>query len=383
MILASIDDYRTLARKRLPHFLFEYIDGGAFSETTLRNNSADLQTIALRQRVLRDVSSISTATTLFGKEYAMPLGLSPVGIAGLNARRGEVQAAQAAEEAGVPFCLSTVSACSIDEVRAGVKNPFWFQLYMIKDRGFLREILARAKAAGTDTLLFTVDMPVPATRYRDMRSGLSSGSILQRKITRARHVLTCPHWAWDVGLFGRPHTLGNIAPVLGDNAGIDEFWSWLANNFDPTVTWADIDRIRAEWDGTFVIKGILDPEDAKQAATLGADGIIVSNHGGRQLDGALSAIRALPRIADAVSNDLSIIMDSGVRSGLDVVRALALGANFVMIGRPWVYALAARQKKGVSEVLDIFKNEMRVAMALSGCTSIENVRNNGIAQSAE
>jgi L-lactate dehydrogenase (cytochrome) len=383
MILANIDDYRTLARKRLPHFLFEYIDGGAFSETTLRNNSADLQTIALRQRVLRDVSSISTATTLFGKKYAMPLGLSPVGIAGLNARRGEVQAAQAAEEAGVPFCLSTVSACSIDEVRAGVQNPFWFQLYMIKDRGFLREILARAKAAGTDTLLFTVDMPVPATRYRDMRSGLSSGSILQRKITRAGQVLTRPHWAWDVGLLGRPHTLGNIAPVLGDNAGIDEFWSWLANNFDPTVTWSDIDRIRAEWDGKFVIKGILDPEDAKQAATIGADGIIVSNHGGRQLDGALSAIRALPKIANAVGDDLSIIMDSGVRSGLDVVRALALGANFVMIGRPWVYALAARQKKGVREVLDIFKNEMRVAMALSGCTSIENIRNDGIVHLAE
>ena len=383
MILANIDDHRTLARKRLPHFLFEYIDGGAFSETTLRNNSTDLQTIALRQRVLRDVSSVSTATTLFGKNYAMPLGLSPVGIAGLNARRGEVQAAQAAEEAGVPFCLSTVSACSIDEVRAGVKNPFWFQLYMIKDRGFLREILARAKAAGTNTLLFTVDMPVPATRYRDMRSGLSSGSMFQRKITRARQVLMRPQWAWDVGLLGRPHTLGNIAPVLGDNAGIDEFWSWLANNFDPTVTWADIDRIRTEWDGNFVIKGILDPEDAKQAATLGADGIIVSNHGGRQLDGALSAIRALPKIADAVGDDLSIIMDSGIRSGLDVVRALALGANFVMIGRPWVYALAARQKKGVRDVLDIFKNEMRVAMALSGCTSIENIRNDGIVQLAE
>lgn len=378
MILANVEDYRRLARKRLPHFLFEYIDGGAFSETTLRNNTADLQTIALRQRVLRDVSSVSTATTLFGQEYAMPLGLSPVGIAGLNARRGEVQAAQAAEEAGIPFCLSTVSACSIDEVRAGVNNPIWFQLYMIKDRGFLREILARVKAAGSNTLLFTVDMPVPATRYRDMRSGLSSGSLLQRKITRARQVLTRPHWAWDVGLLGRPHNLGNIAPVLGDNAGIDEFWSWLANNFDPTVTWADIDRVRSEWDGTFVIKGILDPDDAKQAATIGADGIIVSNHGGRQLDGALSSIRALPKIADAVSGDLCIIMDSGIRSGLDIVRALALGADFTMIGRPWVYALAARQKKGVKEILDIFKNEMRVAMALSGSTSINAVQSSDL-----
>jgi len=373
MILASIDDYRKLARKRLPHFLFEYIDGGAFSETTLRNNSADLQTIALRQRVLQDVSSISTSTSLFGQDYAMPLGLSPIGIAGLNARRGEVQAAQAAEEAGVPFCLSTVSACSINEVRAGVQNPIWFQLYMIKDRGFLREILARAKAAGSNTLLFTVDMPVPATRYRDMRSGLSSGTLLQRKLTRIGQIMTCPHWAWNVGLFGRPHTLGNIAPVLGENAGIDEFWSWLAKNFDPTVTWKDIDRIRQEWDGNFVIKGILDPEDAKLANQIGADGIIVSNHGGRQLDGALSSIKALPKIADAVGDDLTILMDSGIRSGLDVVRALASGAKGVMIGRPWVYALAARQKTGVTEILDIFKNEMRVAMALSGCTSIANI----------
>lgn len=373
MILANIDDYRELARRRLPHFLFEYIDGGAFSETTLRNNASDLQKIGLRQRVLRDVSQISTETELFGQKMAMPIALSPVGIAGLNARRGEVQAAQAAEAAGVPFCLSTVSACSIDEVRAGVNNPIWFQLYMIRDRGFLREMLARAKAAGTNTLLFTVDMPVPATRYRDMRSGLSYGSMFQRKLTRSLQVLKRPHWAWDVGLMGRPHSLGNIAPVLGDKAGIDEFWAWLGKNFDPTVTWADIDRIRAEWDGHFIIKGILDPEDAKQAATIGANGIIVSNHGGRQLDGASSAIRALPKVVDAVGDDLTVLMDSGIRSGLDVVRALALGAKAVMIGRPWVYALAAKQKTGVTEILNLFANEMRVAMALSGCTRIADI----------
>ncbi len=373
MILANIDDYRELARRRLPHFLFEYIDGGAFSETTLRNNMGDLQKIALRQRVLRDVSQISTETTLFGQKMSMPIGLSPVGIAGLNARRGEVQAAQAAEAAGVPFCLSTVSACSIDEVAAGVNNPVWFQLYMIRDRGFLRDMLARAKAAGTNTLLFTVDMPVPATRYRDMRSGLSYGSMFQRKVTRFGQVLRRPGWAWDVGVCGRPHSLGNIAPVLGENAGIDEFWAWLGKNFDPTVTWADIDRIRAEWDGHFIIKGILDPEDARTAAGIGCDGLIVSNHGGRQLDGASSAIRALPKVVDAVGDDLAVLMDSGIRSGLDVVRALALGAKAVMIGRPWVYALAARQKAGVSEVLNLFANEMRVAMALSGCTRIEDI----------
>ncbi len=373
MILANTDDYRLLAKKRLPHFLFEYIDGGAFSETTLGNNTRDLQQIALRQRVLRDVSDIDTQLELFGQTMSLPLGLSPVGIAGLNARRGEVQAARAAEDFGVPFCLSTVSACSIDEVRAGVSKPVWFQLYMIRDRGFLREMLARAKAAGTNNLLFTVDMPVPATRYRDMRSGLSYGSLWQRKLRRVGQVLTRPYWAWDVGLLGRPHNLGNIAPVLGEKAGIDDFWSWLGNNFDPRVTWEDIDRIRAEWDGNFIIKGILDPEDARQAQQIGCDGLIVSNHGGRQLDGALSSIKALPAIADAVGDSLPLILDSGVRSGLDIVRALAQGAKMVMIGRPWVYALAARQQQGVTEILEILAKEMRVAMALSGCRSLKEI----------
>ncbi|MBE8718096.1 FMN-dependent L-lactate dehydrogenase LldD [Cellvibrio polysaccharolyticus] len=373
MIPANYTDYRELARKRLPHFLFEYIDGGAFSETTLRHNEQDLQSIGVRQRVLRDISNVSTNTHLFGQDFALPIILAPVGIAGLNARRGEVQAAQAAEHKGIPFCLSTVSACAIDEVRSGVNQPIWFQLYMMRDRGFLREMLARAREAGSRTLLFTVDMPVPATRYRDIRSGLSGGSLIRRKLTRVTQVMRRPGWAWDVGLFGRPHTLGNIAPVLGDKAGIDEFWSWLGNNFDPTVTWKDIDRIREEWSGELIIKGILDPDDARQAAALGADGLIVSNHGGRQLDGASSSIRALPAIADAVGDDITVLMDSGIRSGLDVVRALALGAKAVMIGRPWVYALAARQRAGVEDLLDRFASEMRVVMALSGCNSLSDI----------
>lgn len=373
MIAASVEDYRLLARKRLPRFLFEYIDGGAFNETTLRANQCDFESVLLRQRVLRDVSAIDMSLQLFGRHLNMPLILAPVGIAGLNARRGEVQAAQAAEEAGVPFCLSTVSACAIDEVRSRISQPLWFQLYMIRDRGFLREMLARAREAGTETLVFTVDMPVPATRYRDIRTGLSGGSVWRRKLSRMAQVVTKPAWAWDVGLHGRPHTLGNIAPVLGESAGIDEFWGWLAKNFDPTVTWKDIDRIRAEWPGTFVIKGILDPEDARLAAGMGADGIVVSNHGGRQLDGASSSIRALPAIADKVGSDVTLLLDSGVRSGLDILRALALGASAVMIGRPWVYALAARQKRGVKELLQIFENELRVAMALTGNTRIADI----------
>ena len=373
MIPANIDDYRLLAKKRLPKYLFEYIDGGAFSETTLRNNTADLQKIALRQRVLRDISSVDTSCQLFGQDWKLPVVLAPVGIAGLNARRGEVLAAQAAEEKGVPFCLSTVSACSIEEVRKGVQNPIWFQLYMIKDRGFMDAMLDRAKAQGTDTLLFTVDMPVPSTRYRDIRSGLSGGSMFRRQSARFIQSAMSPAWAWDVGVMGRPHTLGNIAPVLGDNAGIDEFWAWLNQNFDASVTWKTLEMIRANWKGKLIIKGILDPEDAKEAAKLGADAVIVSNHGGRQLDGALSSIKALPAIADAVQGDIKILMDSGVRSGLDIVRAIALGADAVMIGRPWVYGLAAAKKKGVLDVLNILENEMRVAMALAGCTNLAAV----------
>lgn len=373
MIPANYADYRHLAKRRLPHFLFEYIDGGAFSESTLRHNEADLQAIGIRQRVLKDIGNVSTSTTLLEQHCELPIILAPVGIAGLNARRGEVQAARAAENKGVPFCLSTVSACAIDEVRKAVDKPIWFQLYMMRDRGFLRDMLATAREAGTNTLLFTVDMPVPATRYRDIRSGLSGGSALRRKATRFRQALLRPSWCWDVGLLGRPHNLGNIVPVLGQKAGIDEFWSWLGQNFDPTVTWKDIDRIRDEWPGDLVIKGILDPEDARQAASLGADGLIVSNHGGRQLDGASSSIRALPAIADAVGDDLTVLMDSGIRSGLDVVRALALGAKGVMIGRPWVYALAARQQAGVESLLEGFANEMRVAMALSGCNSLADI----------
>lgn len=372
MILANVEDYRTRARQRLPRFLFEYLDGGAFAETTLRANSRDLQQITLRQRVLRDVSAVSTQTELLGQLFALPLVLAPVGIAGLYARRGEVQGARAAAGAGIPFCLSTVSACALDEVAAGTNTPFWFQLYIMRDRGFLREILARARDSGVDTLVLTVDMPVPATRYRDMRSGLSGGRPFARKLQRMAQVLTRPHWAWDVGLHGRPHTLGNIAPVLGDNAGIDEFWGWMSQNFDPSVTWKDVEQVRAEWPGKLIIKGILDPEDARMAARVGADAIVVSNHGGRQLDGAPSAISALPRIADELSGDLTLLMDSGIRSGLDILRALALGADAVMAGRPWVYALAANGQQGVSDMVALLQRELTVAMALSGCTDVRD-----------
>ncbi len=373
MIAANVDDYRLLAKQRLPKFLFEYIDGGSFSETTLRNNCSDLQTIGLRQRVLRDISKIDTQVELFGQHLKLPIILGPIGIAGLNARRGEVLAAQAAQEQGVPFCLSTVSACSIEEVRAQIQDPIWFQLYMIKDRGFLNAMLERAAAAGTKTLMFTVDMPVPSSRYRDIRSGLSGGSAFRRQSARIFQSILRPAWAWDVGICGRPHSLGNIAHVLGKDAGIDEFWSWMGKNFDASVTWKTLEKIREQWKGNLIIKGILDPEDALEAKKMGADGLIVSNHGGRQLDGALSSIRALPPIADVIQGDIKILLDSGIRTGVDIVRALALGADATVIGRAWVYGLAAQKKQGVVNVLNILGNELRVAMALSGCSSLKDI----------
>ena len=379
MKAASAIDYRELARRRLPPFLFEYIDGGSYAEVTLRRNVADLEAIALRQRVLNDVSHIDLSTTLFGAAQAMPVALAPIGLAGMNARRGEVQAARAAEAAGVPFCLSTVSACPLDEVAAGVTKPFWFQLYMIRDRGFMRELLAKAKALGCNALVFTVDMPVPGSRYRDYHSGLAGAAGVLGAMRRVWQGVTHPRWAWDVGVCGRPHQLGNVAPVLGPNTGLEDFFAWMRNNFDPTVTWADLDFIRSVWDGPLIIKGILDPEDARAAAAVGADGIVVSNHGGRQLDGVLSTARALPAMADAVGDRLTVLADGGVRSGLDVVRMLALGARGVLLGRAWVYALAGGGQAGVAHVLRLIEAEMRVAMALTGCTRVDQIDRSRIA----
>lgn len=376
MKAASALDYRELARRRLPPFLFEYIDGGSYAEVTLRRNIADLEEVTLRQRVLRDVSTVSLDCALFGQRAAMPVILGPVGLAGMNARRGEVQAAQAAASAGVPFTLSTVSACTLEEVADRSADPFWFQLYMIRDRGFMRELLARARQAKCSALVFTVDMPVPGTRYRDYRSGLAGQPGLLGSFRRFAQALTHPGWAWDVGVRGRPHQLGNVAPVLGKNTGLEDFFAWMRGNFDPRVTWKDLDFVRDEWNGPLIIKGILDPDDAREAALTGADGIVVSNHGGRQLDGVLSSARALPPIAEAVADKVTVLADGGVRSGLDVVRMLALGAKGVMLGRAWAYALAAAGQKGVAHLLALLEAEMRVAMALTGVTKVDEINHN-------
>jgi L-lactate dehydrogenase (cytochrome) len=363
---ASVSDYRALAKARLPHFLFEYLDGGSYDEVTLRRNVADLQSVALRQRVLRDVSNIELSTELFGQRWNMPVGLGPVGLSGLYARRGEVQAAKAAAAAGVPFSLSTLSACSIAEVARAA--PLWFQLYIVKDREFVRDMLARASDSGCGALLLTVDLAVPGTRYRDYRSGLS-GSIRGRA-SRAAQVLTRPDWAWDVAVHGRPLTMGNLEPLLGSGAALADLMGWVGKNFDASVSWKDVEWVRSQWKGPLVIKGLLDPDDAREAAASGADGIVVSNHGGRQLDGVSSTARALPRVADAIGGKMPVLVDGGVRCGLDVVRMLALGADFVLLGRAWAYALAAAGEGGVAHVLKLIDSEMRVAMALTGCTTI-------------
>lgn len=290
MIIASSTDYRLAAKRRLPPFLFHYIDGGAYAEKTLRRNVEDLAAVALRQRVLKDMSQLDTSIELFGERLSIPVALSPVGLTGMYARRGEVQAARAADKFGIPFCMSSVSVCAIEEVAPKINRPMWFQLYVLKDRGFMKNALERAQAAGCSTLVFTVDMPVPGARYRDMHSGMSGPHAKWRRYLQS---VLRPQWAWDVGIHGKPHDLGNISTYLGKATGLEDYMGYLGANFDPSISWKDLEWIREFWKGPMLIKGILDPEDAKDAVRFGADGIVVSNHGGRQLDGVLSSAHAM------------------------------------------------------------------------------------------
>lgn len=366
MIVSAPSDYREAARRRLPRFLFDYIDGGAVAENTMNANATELASVALRQRVLCGAGEPTLATTILDASWAMPVALGPVGATGMYARRGEVQAARAASRAGIPYTLSTVSVCSIEEVASQASGALWSQLYVLKDRGYMRNALERAWAAGMKTLVFTVDMPIPGSRYRDNRSGMSGPHATLRQYLQA---CTHPRWAMNVGLAGRPLSFGNIEAYTGHKMTMDDYMGFISNNFDPSIAWHDLEWIRDSWQGKLIIKGILDADDARNAVRLGADGIVVSNHGGRQLDGAIPTARALPRVVDAVGDDLTVLADSGVRSGVDVIRLLALGAKGVLLGRVYIYALAAAGEAGVAHLLRLFAEDMKVTMTLTGATS--------------
>ena len=364
-------DRRDAARRRLPRFLFDYIDGGSYAEDTARDNIAALRSVKLQQRVLRDATGATTDLTLLGQRLALPIILGPVGLTGMYARRGEVQAARAARRSGIPYALSTVGVCAMEEVAAGAPDAnLWFQLYVLRDRAFMADALARADALGITTLVFTVDMPVPGARYRDARSGMSGRFAAQR---RALQAIAHPRWSWNVGLRGRPHDLGNISRFRGHRTGLQDYIGWLSANFDPSITWRDLEWLRGAWPHQIVIKGVLSVEDARGAQSFGADAIVVSNHGGRQLDGVPATADALPAVADAVGGAMPILVDSGIRSGLDVVRMLALGADAVLLGRSYIYALAADGEDGVVALIEAMRREITVAMTLTGARSVAEI----------
>lgn len=363
---ASVMDYRELARKKLPRQLFDYIDGGAYAESTMRANVEDLRRINLRQRILRDVSDIDLGVEVLGERLSLPVILGPVGLVGMFSRRGEVQAAKAAQQEGVRFCESTVSVCSIEEVRQATSVPFWFQLYVMRDRGYAEELMGRARAAGCSVLVLTVDLAVVGARYRDTRNGMMDSISGAKKLLRAWDLVSHPGWLSDVAMRGKPLTFGNLEAAVPGARSPSGFKDWVDGQFDPSVTWDDLAWVRKHWAGKLVLKGILDVEDARRASDVGADGIVVSNHGGRQLDDVRSTASALPPIAETVGDRLEVLVDGGIRSGLDVVKMLSLGAKACLLGRAWTYAVAGGGQEGVAHALRIIREEMTVAMALTG-----------------
>lgn len=371
MIISAPTDYREAARRRLPRFLFDYIDGGAVTEHTMKSNAEALQSIALRQRVLQGAGAPTLGADILGSRWGLPIALGPVGATGMYARRGEVQVARAATKARIPYTLSTVSVCPIEEVAKGAPaGHLWSQLHVLKDRGFMKNALERSWAAGMKTLVFTADMPIPGSRYRDRHSGMSGPAATLRQYWQAvRH----PHWAFDVGLLGGPLSFGNIEAYVGHKMSMNDYMGFLAKNFDPSIAWNDLEWLRESWKGKLVIKGVLDPQDARDANRLGADGIIVSNNGGRQLDGAKPTAYALPSVADAVGDRLTVLADSGIRSGLDVVRMMALGAKGVLLGRAYIYALATGGQHGVEHLLDLYAADMKVTMTLIGAKTTADI----------
>jgi L-lactate dehydrogenase (cytochrome) len=367
---ATVLDYRELARRRLPRQLFDYIDGGAYEEATMQANVADLREILLRQLVMRDVSVREQATEVLGEQLAMPVILGPVGLVGMFAQRGEVQAARAAEARGVPFVESTVSICPIEEVAAATSRPPWFQLYVMRDRSYAEELMSRAHAVGAPVLVLTIDLAVVGARYRDVRNAVVGATAPWVRLRRGLDLVGHPHWIRSVGMQGKPLTFGNLEKAVPGAGTPDAFREWVDGQFDPSVTWEDLAWVREHWPGRLIVKGVLDPEDARRALAAGVDGIVVSNHGGRQLDSVPSTARALPEVVDAVAGQVPVLADGGVRNGLDVVKMLALGARAVLLGRAWAWSVAARGESGVKHVLSVIRADIDVALALTGSTSV-------------
>jgi L-lactate dehydrogenase (cytochrome) len=368
-VVTDIEDLRRLSKKRIARAIFDYVDRGSYSEATLRANRSDLESLTLRQRVAIDVDRRSTRTTMVGQEVAMPVALAPTGLTGLNWADGEMLAARAAERFGVPFCLSTMSICSIEDVASVVTRPFWFQLYVMRDRGFAASLIERAKAVGCSALVLTLDLQVQGQRHQDIKNGLS----VPPRLTLGSFfdIASKPSWVLNV-LAGRRKSFGNLEGRIPNADSLSTLSQWIAGQFDPTLSWKDVEWVRGLWGGKIILKGILDAEDAKIAASTGADALVVSNHGGRQLDGASSSIRALPEVVDAVGNKIEVLFDGGIRSGQDVLKALALGARGTMIGRAFLYGLGALGEKGVTRTLEIIRNELDVTMALCGLRDVKD-----------
>jgi L-lactate dehydrogenase (cytochrome) len=373
VVPATVLDYRELARRRLPRQLFDYVDGGAYEEVTMRANVTDLERVLLRQRVMRDVSTRDHATEVLGQRLASPFVLAPVGLAGMCAPRGEVQAARAAQAAGVPFVESTLSVCGVEEVARATSSPPWYQLYVMRDRSYAEDLMSRAHAVGSPVLVLTVDLAVVGARHRDTRNAAVGETSSWAKLRRGVDLIGHPRWIRSVALGGRPLTFGNLEKAVPDASTPAAFRAWVDAQFDPSVTWDDIAWVRENWSGRLVVKGVLDAEDARRAADAGVDGIVVSNHGGRQLDSVPSTARALPDVVDSVGDRVDVLVDGGVRTGLDVIKMIALGARAVLLGRAWVWALAARGEAGVAHVLRVMTADIDVALGLVGATSIAEI----------
>ncbi len=369
--MTCIEDLRQISRRKVPRAFFEYADGGSYSEQTLNANRTDLERIKLRQKILVDVSKRSTHSTILGEPVSLPLALAPIGMCGMQHGDGEILACRAAQEAGIPFCLSTMSICSIEDVAAAVDKPFWFQLYVMKDRGFVRALIERAAAAKCSALVLTVDLQVLGQRHRDIKNGMTVPPELHR-LSNLIDIASKPTWALSI-LRGKRRTFGNLVGHIRGMENVNALSQWTAGQFDATLNWKDVEWIAAQWGGKLILKGILDVEDARTAVKTGAAALVVSNHGGRQLDGALSSITALPPIVEAVGSSIEVLFDGGVRSGQDVMRALALGARACLSGRAYIYGLGAGGQAGVARAIEIIRNELDISMALTGVNSIAEI----------